>query len=243
MQPARNQRGAGSDGTADAAEPGLGEAAPPVSHRERKKARTRAALIEVSQRLFAEKGYSATTLEEICEEVDIRPQTLLRYFDSKAHLALAPMTDPIEELRRFLTDPARAVDALTAWREYMRLEAEEVTSPTSETTTSYVANMRAFRHWADRDPVLVAMSSDVERQLRELLGAALAHDRGVEPDDLHSTLVAALLVAGRTAVYERWLSRDPDTESLVDDQLAVVDYVVRSLPRQSARRLLKVAAG
>ena len=61
-----------------------------LSLRERKKARTRASLIEVSQRLFAEHSYSATTLDDICAEVEVTPQTLLRYFDSKAQLAVAP---------------------------------------------------------------------------------------------------------------------------------------------------------
>lgn len=219
------------------------DGAAPLSHRERKKARTRASLIEVSQRLFAERGYGATTLEDICDEVDIRPQTLLRYFESKAALALAPMTDPLERLRTFLEDPDRRHDTIKVWREYVRRESTEMTSPTSDTIVSYVHNLRDFRSWVDRDPVLVAMTSDVERRLRQLLAGSLAHDRGVDADDLHSTLVAALLVAGRTAVYERWLARDPDTETLVDDQLAVVDYVVTSLPRQSARRLLKVASG
>jgi AcrR family transcriptional regulator len=215
----------------------------PVSHRDQKKARTRAALIEVSQRLFAEKGYTATTLEEICEEVAIRPQTLLRYFDSKAHLALAPMMDPLIQLRQYLSDPQRTIDTLTVWREYMTLETREVVAPSSDTLTSYVHNMREFRRWAHKDPVLVAMASDVERQLEEVLASALAFDRGVDADDLHSALVAALLVAGRRAVYERWLARDPDAESLVTDQLAVIDYAVRSLPRRSARRLLTVAVG
>ncbi len=54
------------------------------SLRERKKAKTRAALIEASQRLFARRGYTRTTLEDISAEVDITTQTLLRYFDSKA---------------------------------------------------------------------------------------------------------------------------------------------------------------
>jgi AcrR family transcriptional regulator len=215
--------------------------AAPLSHRERKKARTRTALIEVSQQLFAEKGYGGTTLEEICEEVDIRPQTLLRYFESKAALALAPVADPMAELQRFLEDPNRAVDTLTVWREYMKLETQEVVAPTSDALISYVHNLRDFRRWADRDPVLVAMFSDIERRLRDVLASSLAHDRAAEPDDLHSTLVAALLVAGRTAVYERWLDRTPDAASLIDDQLAVIDYAVKSLPRRSARRLLSVA--
>ena len=215
----------------------------PASHRERKKARTRASLIEVSQRLFAEKGYSETTLEDISEQVEVRPQTLLRYFESKAHLALAPLTSALDELRHYLEDPARRVDTLTAWREYMRRESSELVAPTSEVISSYVHNLREFRRWADRDPVLVAMVSDIDRRLRELLGASLAHDRGVDPDDLHSTLVAALLVAGRLAVYERWLDREVDAGSLVEDQLAVIDYAVRSLPRRSAQRLLTVAEG
>jgi len=52
---------------------------------------------------------------------------------------------------------------------------------------------------------------------------------------------AALLVAGRRAVWDRWLARDRDTDSLVDDQTAVVDYAVESLPRGRARRLLAAA--
>ena len=215
---------------------------PETSHRERKKARTRALLVEVSQRLFAEKGYTATTLEEICAEVDIRPQTLLRYFDSKAQLAMAPTTDPLVPLRAFFEDPKRSVDTLTAWRQYMIAEAKEMTAPTSKTLTSYVQNMRQFRAWRDKDPVLVAMGSDVERQLRDVLAAALAHDRDAKPDDLHSVLVAALLVAGRTAVYERWFDRRVDADSFIEDQLAVIEYAVKSLPRRSARRLLSVAS-
>ncbi len=220
-----------------------GDRPEPSSHRERKKARTRAALIEVSQRLFAEKGYGETTLEDISEQVDVRPQTLLRYFESKAHLAVAPLTGALDELRHYLEDPNRQVDTLTAWREYMRRESSEMVAPTSVAISSYVHNLREFRRWADRDPVLVAMFSDIDRRLREMLASSLAHDRGVDPDDLHSTLVAALLVAGRLAVYERWLDRDVDGGSLVEDQLAVIDYAVRSLPRRSARRLLTVADG
>lgn len=215
--------------------------AEPASLRERKKAATRAALIDVSQRRFAEHGYAATTLEEISEEVGVRAQTLLRYFESKAHLALAPMTDALDALELFLVDPHRELDTLTAWREYLRLESAEMEHPTSPAITSYVANLREFRRWADLDPVLVAMVSDVDRRLRNLLARELARDRGVGADDLHSALLAALLTAGRMAVYERWLDADPAgsgaPDSLLADHLAVVDYAVEHLPPSSADQL------
>jgi len=200
--------------------------------RERKKAKTRAALIEISQRLFAERGYTGTTLEDISAEVDITTQTLLRYFDSKAQLALAPLTAPLEELERFLAVEDRSIDTLTAWRIYVRLEAEEAANPSETTIATYLANLRAYREWVDKDPALVASLSGVERWLQEVLATAMAQDAAVEPDDLHSTLVAALLVTGRRAVWDRWLARSRDTDSLVDDQLAVVDYAVASLPRR-----------
>jgi len=198
------------------------------SLRERKKAKTRAALIEASQRLFARQGYTGTTLEGISAEVDITTQTLLRYFDSKAQLALAPLAGHLGEIERFLQDENRTVDTLSAWRRYLQLEAEEATNPSESTTATYVANLRAYDAWVDKDPLLVASLSGVERELQEILARALARDAGVGPDDLRSTLVAALLVAGRRVIWDRWLARSCDTDSLVEDQLAVVDYAVGS---------------
>ncbi|MBW2271291.1 MAG: TetR family transcriptional regulator [Deltaproteobacteria bacterium] len=190
---------------------------PVPSLRERKKAKTRAALIEASQRLFARQGYTGTTLEDISAEVDITTQTLLRYFDSKAQLALAPLAAHLGEIERFLQDEHRTVDTLSAWRRYLQLEAEEATNPSESTTATYVANLRTYDAWVDKDPLLVASLSGIERELQEILATALARDAGVRSDDLHSTLVAALLVAGRRTIWDRWLARIGDTDSLVED--------------------------
>jgi AcrR family transcriptional regulator len=209
------------------------------SLRERKKANTRAALVAASQRLIAEHGYTTTTLEDISAEVGITTQTLLRYFESKAQLALAPLTAPLEEFARILGAEGRSIDTLSAWRLYVHREAEEAAHPSETTTITYVANLRAYHEWADKDPALVSSLDGVERWLQQVLATGLAQDAGVETDDLHSTLVAALLVAGRRAVWDRWLARSRDTDSLVDDQLAVLDYAVGSLPRRDARHLLE----
>ncbi|WP_051814937.1 TetR/AcrR family transcriptional regulator [Streptomyces iakyrus] len=51
--------------------------------RQRKKMRTRQALIEGALRLFAEKGYEQTTVAEIAASADIATRTFFSYFDSK----------------------------------------------------------------------------------------------------------------------------------------------------------------
>ena len=213
----------------------------PDSLRERKKARTRAALIEVSQRRFAEQGYTATTLEEICAEVEVRPQTLLRYFPSKAHLAMAPWFDWLDVLRAQLGEPRRR-STIEVWRDFLVAECHALTESGSEVVGNMITGMRASGAWAEQDPVLVAMFSDLEHQYQQLLAGALAVDREAAADDLHSLLVAAMLVVGRRAVFGRWVARggEPSAPSLVEDQLAVVDYAVTSLPRRSARRLLAI---
>jgi AcrR family transcriptional regulator len=56
--------------------------------RERKKARTRAEIREAALRLFLEKGYEATTVQQIADAAEVSLSTLFRYFPSKALLVL-----------------------------------------------------------------------------------------------------------------------------------------------------------
>ncbi len=63
--------------------------------RERKKARTRAAIQHEALRLFREQGYEATTVEQIAEVVEISPSTFFRYFRAKEDLVLTDDYDPL----------------------------------------------------------------------------------------------------------------------------------------------------
>src|SRR6266700_5969736 len=51
--------------------------------RERKKLRTRRALADAALRLFTEKGFDATTLEELAEEAEVSKSTFSRTFPAK----------------------------------------------------------------------------------------------------------------------------------------------------------------
>ena len=56
--------------------------------RERKKLRTRRALADAALRLFTDKGFDATTLEELADEAEVSKSTFFRFFPAKEAAAI-----------------------------------------------------------------------------------------------------------------------------------------------------------
>ena len=72
--------------------------------RERKKAKTRAAIQEHALRLFRDQGYAETTVQQIAAAAEVSPATFFRYFPTKEDTVVLDRLDPVM-IDRFRNQP------------------------------------------------------------------------------------------------------------------------------------------
>jgi AcrR family transcriptional regulator len=81
-------------------------ATPPPNLRTRKKAATREILEAAAIRLFSEKGFAETTVEEIAAQANVSPRTFARYFTSKEAAAVGHPMEHLETMRESIRNAA-----------------------------------------------------------------------------------------------------------------------------------------
>jgi AcrR family transcriptional regulator len=119
---------AGPSGDPASGDPASGDPAsgdrPSGGLRQRKKARTRAAIQRHALRLFVDQGYAATTVEQIAAAAEVSPSTFFRYFPTKEDVVLTDDYDPLI-IRAFRAQPSDATP-LRALRNAMRAALGEL---------------------------------------------------------------------------------------------------------------------
>lgn len=156
----------------------------PMGLRERKKRRTRALIREHAMRLFADQGYSETTVDQIAAAADISPSTFFRYFPSKEQVVLVDDLDP-PMLAAIAAQPA-GVPPLTACRRAF----EEVLS--SLTPAEIEAERTRQRLLFSVPELRSAMLGELTRSLG-ILADAVASRVGRPADDFEVRVFAGVL--------------------------------------------------
>jgi AcrR family transcriptional regulator len=194
--------------------------------RARKKAKVREALVSASFRLFSQKGYTETTLEEICEQCDVTVQTLLRYFGSKDDLLFAKHQTILEKVGNGLAQAARTMSSVDYWVKFLHSNALLVRD-NKEIGQTYKIIIGA--------PSLLARFYAIARQYQALLEQALSEEVGLKAgEDLHATLFAQLIVMGPIEEALRTIARG-DVRSMVERVDRVAQFVVDNYTRPAGK--------
>lgn len=183
--------------------------------RERKKAKTRAAIQRHALRLIREQGYEETTVEQIAAAADVSPSTFFRYFPTKEDVMLYDPFDPIL-LAAFEAQPAE-LTPLQAMREAMHATVRAMTKEdTAELWTRgmYVLSVPDLRMRMLNDLLVTA------NQLTEVVARRV----GRPADDLHAQMFIGSVTGALLAVLMA-SAHDPgaDLFGLVDECLGFLE--------------------
>ncbi|MEU3334759.1 TetR/AcrR family transcriptional regulator [Streptomyces sp. NPDC002144] len=174
--------------------------------RERKKQRTRDALLRAAVELFTTRGYEGTTVDDIAEAVDVSQRTFFRYFAGKEEAALA-----LQELvvTRFV-EAVRERPAGEAPMEALRrsvLEGWGTLHEVIEAVVPVELYLRLYRV-VESTPVLLAAHLRRNEEIEETLARVLAEREGVDVDTDPRPRLAVAVFGGVMRVTERqWVAR------------------------------------
>jgi AcrR family transcriptional regulator len=182
--------------------------------RERKKAKTRAAIQRHALRLFREQGYEATTISQIAEAAEISPSTFFRYFPTKEDVALYDDLDPFF-IAAFEAQPPE-LNPFQAMRAALRQVFTSL--PAQDIATQWERARLAMAV-----PELRMRMLDQVAQPVQLMAELLAKRVGRRADEIEMLAFSGAVVGALVAV---WLTRLNDPKA---DFLALMDQTLSYL--------------
>ncbi|MEU0536914.1 TetR family transcriptional regulator [Amycolatopsis tolypomycina] len=186
----------------------------PAGLRERKKARTRAAIQRHALRLFHEQGYSATTVDQIAAAAEISPSTFFRYFPTKEATVLYDPFDPL--LIEAAVGQSAALSPIGALRATMTFIREQL--PAEEWEAERQRQGLVFREPELRSAVMDKFAEGID-----VLADLAARRTGRAADDFEVRNWAGAVVG---VVLAAFLGAAADPEV---DMLLVIDQAVAHL--------------
>ena len=183
--------------------------------RDRKKAATKHAIQEHALRLFVEKGYDATTVEEIAAAAGVSHMTFFRYFPRKEEVVEYDEYDPLLEDLIAARPPHEP--PLTALHNAIRAGLEKVLTTDREA-------LRVRTRLILDNPVLRSRNLLAQDMTRDLFARALARRAGLTQPDFAATVQASAALGALAPALSTWASAaDDDLIALIDAAFEAVE--------------------
>jgi AcrR family transcriptional regulator len=182
--------------------------------RARKKAATKHSIQEHALRLFVEKGYDATTVDEIAAAAGVSHMTFFRYFPRKEEVVEYDDYDPLME--ELIAERPRNEAPLTALHAAIRTGLEQVLATDRE---ALLIRTRLVL----QNPVLRSRNLVAQDTTRDLFARALARRAGLPEPDLAATVRASAALGAITPALTAWAEGDgEDLIALIDGAFAAL---------------------
>lgn len=165
--------------------------------RERKKQKTRWALIDAALDLFLAQGYDTTTVDEIVAAVDVSQRTYFRYFAGKEDVALSVLTEYDALFVGALADRPADEPPIPALRAALDVSLTAIL----DSDEAHAARFRKLHGLLDRTPALAAGQLRRFAETEQAAAAIVARRAGTDllTDPRPQLLVASFMTVVRVA--------------------------------------------
>jgi AcrR family transcriptional regulator len=192
-----------------------------TSFRERKKIKTRRQVMAVALRLFQERGFDETTVEDIAAAAEISPRTFFRYFPSKVDVIFGDHQELVMLIRQTLAERPTGEPVIRTVRRAMQQGVGQVVADPE----LFLTRMQLTRSV----PAALAHNRLLDLDFENVIAEAVARSRGTDPaTDLYARMVGKLVWSANLAASEVWLasnaSRNP--RRLLDEAFDIVEQGV-----------------
>ena len=168
--------------------------------RERKKLRTRRALADAALRLFTEKGFDATTLEELAEEAEVSKSTFSRVFPAKEAAGIEAEAELWTACLTVLADRDLSGPVLNELHQTLAAAAAGLDPGWDE-------RFLATRRLIAAEPALLRYTEHYRAQVREQIVAILAARLRLDQEDLRLHVLAELVMTAWSLSGRAWVRR------------------------------------
>ncbi|MGV9234614.1 TetR family transcriptional regulator [Streptomyces nigra] len=171
--------------------------------RERKKQRTREALLRTALELFTTRGYEDTTVDDIADAVEVSQRTFFRYFAGKEEAALALQEMAETHFLRAVRERPAHEPPMEALRRAV-LESWDSLSEVVESVAPVEVFLRMYQV-IESTPVLLAAHLRRSLETEEAIARVLAEREGVDVDaDPRPRLAVAVFGGVMRLTERRW---------------------------------------
>lgn len=169
--------------------------------RERKRRQTRERIEQAAMSLFLERGFDATTIEEITEAADVSKRSFFDYFPSKEEVVFAWQDSFADRLMAAIAERPASDSSVKAVEEALIVTV----------TASADERAMALGELIHRTPTLKARDQLKYAKLEQKLTEALIARKGGDPQARTRMRLLSTIVIGALRVgSEVWQARAPD---------------------------------
>ena len=197
--------------------------------RERRRDRTRRDLAQAAVRLFEERGFDGTTVDDIADAADVSVSTFFRLFPRKEDVIFYDLPERLEAMRADFAD----ADHPTAWQTVRNAFVNNAHTWDDDQKAFGLARARLFHE----ERALQARYLEICAEWEDVVAGIVAAERGTDPNkDLYARLVASSTVGAFRAAFIARVNGGRGIAELLDEAFDMLEAGLPIEPPKGKRK-------